>query len=382
LAPQVQFLRGFRDGHIMSTVSGSSFMNVFNSWYYSFSPAVADYERGQPWMQAIVRVLVQPLLAILTISEKGYSSFDGEYGAISAGFIASSLIGAVYFSPVAVAAKAQRRYRKLSLIALAMIAASLTLMVAGIVSGSSILLMTTTASFVLSVLAGSAIFTSKLISLFANRIKDKGLVQGLRQDLKRMLSLAATAFLIASIVMATSAPNGTLPTAAAETKEDQLQRLREIQDELDEIKRLHDILIYDINGANQLIDEYIVVFDTYMEKDYLGDAEFASQAHKTAVEARELSTDTAASPIADRHFAVKDNLSSAAFQLGYAAEADAWQVGGGGVRSNQEYYNLSLQSLDRAIADFQAYKSYLQAEIDRVTELISEIDFMPEPDDG
>ena len=48
LTPQVQYLRNFRDHYILSTASGSAFMNTFNSIYYSFSPQVADYEREQP----------------------------------------------------------------------------------------------------------------------------------------------------------------------------------------------------------------------------------------------------------------------------------------------------------------------------------------------
>ncbi|HUK51278.1 MAG TPA: CFI-box-CTERM domain-containing protein, partial [Terriglobales bacterium] len=41
LAPQVQFLRTFRDQQIMNTFAGRSFMIAFNAWYYSFSPQVA-----------------------------------------------------------------------------------------------------------------------------------------------------------------------------------------------------------------------------------------------------------------------------------------------------------------------------------------------------
>src|SRR6185503_18843414 len=68
---------------------------------YSFSPAVADYERGQPWLQQTVRIAIQPLLGILRISEKAYSLIPGEYGSMSAGIVASSMIGATYFWPAA-----------------------------------------------------------------------------------------------------------------------------------------------------------------------------------------------------------------------------------------------------------------------------------------
>ena len=44
IAPQVQFLRELRDNTVLQTESGTSFMTGFNQFYYSFSPAVADYE--------------------------------------------------------------------------------------------------------------------------------------------------------------------------------------------------------------------------------------------------------------------------------------------------------------------------------------------------
>jgi hypothetical protein len=104
LAPQVQELRSFRDGIALQTFAGGSFMNVFNGWYYSFSPQVADYERGQPWLQNVVRTSVYPLLGILDVSTSVYRllEFDSELAIMSAGVTASSLIGLVYFAPAAV----------------------------------------------------------------------------------------------------------------------------------------------------------------------------------------------------------------------------------------------------------------------------------------
>ena len=48
MAPQVQFLREIRDNTVLQTESGTSFMTGFNQFYYSFSPAIADYERDNP----------------------------------------------------------------------------------------------------------------------------------------------------------------------------------------------------------------------------------------------------------------------------------------------------------------------------------------------
>jgi hypothetical protein len=67
MAPQVQFLREIRDGKIMATESGTAFMTGFNQFYYSFSPAVADYERENPMFKEAVKVTLTPLLTSLAI---------------------------------------------------------------------------------------------------------------------------------------------------------------------------------------------------------------------------------------------------------------------------------------------------------------------------
>ncbi len=104
-APQVQELRAFRDGIAMQTFAGANFMTSFNAWYYSFSPAIADYERQSPALQSIVRVGVYPLIGILDLSALAYDvvSFAGvnsEVGIVVAGLTASSLIGLVFFAPI------------------------------------------------------------------------------------------------------------------------------------------------------------------------------------------------------------------------------------------------------------------------------------------
>ena len=169
LAPQVQYLRDFRDQRILSTVAGSSFMNAFNSIYYSFSPHVADYEREQPWLQQAVRTAVYPLLGILTMSEKVYSASEGELGAIAAGFVASSLIGALYLAPAAFSVK-QIRERRINYRTLATVAAGVSAaLVLSIYAGSMEIMMITTSAFVLSVSLISAV----MVALTAARIMRK-----------------------------------------------------------------------------------------------------------------------------------------------------------------------------------------------------------------
>ena len=100
LAPQVQFLRNFRDQQVLRTFAGSNFMSVFNSWYYSFSPAVARYETDNSMARNALRVLLYPLVGILQLSSLTYSAlaFQPEAGILAAGIVASVLIGIVYLA--------------------------------------------------------------------------------------------------------------------------------------------------------------------------------------------------------------------------------------------------------------------------------------------
>ena len=67
MAPQIQQLREIRDNIVLSTKSGTAFMNGFNQLYYSFSPSVADFEREQPLFKEIVKIGLTPILASLSL---------------------------------------------------------------------------------------------------------------------------------------------------------------------------------------------------------------------------------------------------------------------------------------------------------------------------
>ncbi|MGI0028414.1 MAG: CFI-box-CTERM domain-containing protein [Nitrososphaera sp.] len=121
LSPQVQQLRGFRDGIAMQTFAGRSFMSLFNAWYYSFSPSVAEFERGSPWLQDAVRFSVYPLLEVLDMSTGVYDvlshkSDSSEFAIVATGIAASFLIGMLYLAPAAALAAILRRgFNSLSL---------------------------------------------------------------------------------------------------------------------------------------------------------------------------------------------------------------------------------------------------------------------------
>jgi len=76
MAPQVQMLREIRDNQLMNTNSGVSFMAGFNSFYYSFSPYVADLERENPLFKEIVKIGITPLLSSLVVME--YAETENE----------------------------------------------------------------------------------------------------------------------------------------------------------------------------------------------------------------------------------------------------------------------------------------------------------------
>jgi len=105
LAPEVQFLREYRDRTVASTFAGAQFMRVFNNFYYSFSPDVARHVRASPYAAAAARVLMYPLLFSLraSISVLPLLEADPETGLTLAGIVASFLIGVTYLTPAIVA---------------------------------------------------------------------------------------------------------------------------------------------------------------------------------------------------------------------------------------------------------------------------------------
>ena len=158
LTPQVQYLRNFRDHYILSTASGSAFMNTFNSIYYSFSPQVADYERQQPWLQATVKAALYPLFWILAVAERAHAMVGGEAGTILAGATASTLIGSFYLAPAGYVASKRINSKLLAII---VGAATATLVITLIALQA--LLPITTSAFVIALAGASAVMAAKVV---------------------------------------------------------------------------------------------------------------------------------------------------------------------------------------------------------------------------
>ncbi|OYT30210.1 MAG: hypothetical protein B6U95_01135, partial [Thermofilum sp. ex4484_82] len=103
IAEEVQFLRRFRNELVLSTYAGRCFYQVFNAFYYSWSPYVAKFILDNPWIKAPVRILLYPLLLSLKIASFiGIALFavNPEIAVVTAGIVASALIGLFYFTPI------------------------------------------------------------------------------------------------------------------------------------------------------------------------------------------------------------------------------------------------------------------------------------------
>ena len=94
LAPQVQQLRELRDNQLLQTESGTSFMESFNDFYYSFSPIIADYERENPVFKEMVKIAITPMISSLSILN--YVDMDSESEVLGYGISLIILNGMMY----------------------------------------------------------------------------------------------------------------------------------------------------------------------------------------------------------------------------------------------------------------------------------------------
>ena len=108
MAPQIQFLREIRDNTVLQTESGSVFMTGFNQFYYSFSPAVADYERENPVFKETVKLALTPMLTSLAILN--YVDIDSETEMLGYGIgIILLNIGMYFVAPAVIIIKIKNR---------------------------------------------------------------------------------------------------------------------------------------------------------------------------------------------------------------------------------------------------------------------------------
>ena len=169
-------LRNFRDNSIMETKSGSSFMLVFNAWYYSFSPGVAAYLNTHWVERTVMKGVLYPLVGILYLTSNLFSATSSypELAVLISGLLASSLIGAFYLGiPLGVLRARVRRLRnwkgqrKLERALAVMLLGGLGILAFGELFSSQPALIISTPTIVLSTLLISSAVVSKKL---ANRL--------------------------------------------------------------------------------------------------------------------------------------------------------------------------------------------------------------------
>ncbi|MBM3904399.1 MAG: hypothetical protein FJ357_04635 [Thaumarchaeota archaeon] len=111
LAPQVQMLREIRDGSLLGTSSGTTFMAGFNDFYYTFSPTIADWERQSPAFRELVKVAITPMLSTLSILQ--FADIDSEQEMLGYGIGIILLNAGIYFVAPAIILVKARKYLKL-----------------------------------------------------------------------------------------------------------------------------------------------------------------------------------------------------------------------------------------------------------------------------
>jgi predicted phosphodiesterase len=154
LSPQVQFLRSFRDNTVTNTFAGSSFMNVFNSFYYSFSPTAASVIANNSPLRTVMKGILYPLIGILHVSSAAFSIFHvfPELGVVISGILASSLIGIVYFLPIILLLFFIKKFQvssKIIRLTGYILVGTFILLVIAEVTKLSLMMMVTTGAFVL-----------------------------------------------------------------------------------------------------------------------------------------------------------------------------------------------------------------------------------------
>jgi len=180
LSPEVQYLRNFRDHLVLSTRAGSAFMSVFNMWYYSFSPNVADFIASHDNIRAPVRIWLYPLIGILQLSSLAFSTlaFSPELAVVVAGLVASALIGLIYLTPITAFLASDLAKRRIRIVHIAKVSSvsclvALAVLALGEGTGSLTLLAFGSSAIVLTTLVSSGLIFSFLLLNAANDLTSR-----------------------------------------------------------------------------------------------------------------------------------------------------------------------------------------------------------------
>ena len=83
-------------------------MTGFNQFYYSFSPAIADYERENPAFKETVKIVLTPLLASLALLQHVDIDSESEMLGYGIGIILLN-IGMYFVAPAVLITKIRKK---------------------------------------------------------------------------------------------------------------------------------------------------------------------------------------------------------------------------------------------------------------------------------
>ena len=153
-------------------------MQVFNVFYYSFSPRVASYINSHGNLRPVMKIVLYPLIGILYASSQIFNAvpFNGELAITVAGTLASFAIGAIYLAPLLTILTRLRRSRstyarQLRAVQVSIIAAfaSLAGLLLAEIIQDTLLLEVTTSSTVLSCITLGGVVVSWSITRMWSR---------------------------------------------------------------------------------------------------------------------------------------------------------------------------------------------------------------------
>ncbi|RLE73001.1 MAG: hypothetical protein DRJ37_01460 [Thermoprotei archaeon] len=101
VSDEVNFLRGFRDDIVLSTTAGRMFYIVFDAFYYSWSPYVAQFILENPALKTPLRIALYPLIGSLMVASyiaTPVAALNSEAAVYLAGIVSSLLLGLIYLT--------------------------------------------------------------------------------------------------------------------------------------------------------------------------------------------------------------------------------------------------------------------------------------------
>lgn len=160
MSPQVQLLRNFRDD-VLKSKTGWAFLIMFNTWYYSFSPFIAQ-QISNNWIARIaMKGMLYPLIGSLYLASRVYNvlSTDPEAATLLSGLLASSLIGAIYLGiPLILLTRRTRIQLNQKVLSTLLLGGTITTLVSQIMNATFLLVISSSVtSLSVMFLAGAAV---------------------------------------------------------------------------------------------------------------------------------------------------------------------------------------------------------------------------------